>query len=126
MSLDPSPLRDDLGLVWDDGALRVETQERHGNIGGTVHGGLLMTLLDSVMGGTIIAGLPDDQVAVTASMTVGFVAPAQIGDVLVARADVVRQGRRLAHANAWVTREGSDERLATASGVFAIVARSND
>lgn len=124
MKHEASPFRDRSGLVWDGSEVVVETtREHHANLGGTIHGGLLMTMLDSVMGGVVIAGLPPEKVAVTASMTTNFLAPGRPGDVLVARACVVKQGRRLAYADGWVTRRGEDTRLATATGTFAIIDR---
>lgn len=120
----PSPFRDANGLSWEGDHVRVETtHDDHANIGGTIHGGLLMTMLDSVMGGTVIAGLPEGEVAVTASLTVNFLAPAHPGDVLLAWAEVTKQGRRIAFVDGWITREGSDEKLATATGTFAVVAK---
>lgn len=116
-----APFRTHNGFVWHDGRVVCHTDERHANVVGTVHGGVGLTMLDSVMGGAVIQALPDDQVAVTVSMTSQFLSPARVGDVLVASAEIQRLGRSLAFVDATLRRASDERVLVTASGVFAVV-----
>ncbi|MGO4957185.1 PaaI family thioesterase [Luteococcus sp. Sow4_B9] len=118
-----APFRTHNGIVWDDGVVRCTTREHHANVAGGIHGGLISSMLDAVMGGTVILHLPSHQAAVTSSLTVNYLAAGRIGDTLLASATVRRLGRTLAHVDGSLTRESDGKLLATATGVFAIVRR---
>lgn len=117
-----SPFRTHNGFDWVDGRIVCHADERHGNLAGTIHGGVALTMLDSVMGGSVIAALPEGQAAVTSSITTHFLRPAHVGDVLVASATIRRLGRTLAYVDGTLVREADGAELVTATGVFAIVA----
>ncbi len=59
---------------------------------GVVHGGILATLLDEAMTRLVCAIYGT---AVTAEMTVRYVAPAQIGELLYARGEIVEESPKL-------------------------------
>ncbi|MCT1458951.1 PaaI family thioesterase [Aestuariimicrobium sp. p3-SID1156] len=118
-----APFRSHNGIDWVDGTVVCTTDDRHANVGGTVHGGVIATMLDAVMGGSVIQALPEDRTAVTSSLTVNYLDPAFIGDTLVATASIRRIGRTLAYVDGTLTRRDQDVPLATASGVFAVIAR---
>ncbi len=118
-----APFRTHNEIVMDGRVIRCRTQAHHANVGGGIHGGLLATMLDAVMGGNVILELPDGRSCVTSSMTVNYLAAARIGDTLVASAVVRRIGRTLAYVDGTCVRESDGLELATASGVFAIIAR---
>lgn len=118
-----APFRTHNDMVWDGEVVRCATMAHHANLGGGIHGGVLAAMLDAVMGGNVILGLPADKMAVTSSMTVNYLRAGRIGDTLVASAVVRKLGRSLAYADGTVTVEGSDDPVATATGVFAIIRR---
>jgi len=66
---------------------------------GIVHGGILATLLDEAM--TRLAGIVY-QKAVTAEMTVRYVAPARIGELLYVRGEIVKEVRKLVEMRAFI------------------------
>lgn len=75
-----------------------------GNTLGTVHGGILSTLLDSAMGCAVHASLPPGGGYTTLELKVNFVRPAQTdGDRLVCEGTVVHLGRRVATAEGRIT-----------------------
>lgn len=103
-----------------DGGITVELQlgPQHLNAGGITHGGVLFSLLDSVMGGAVVATLHDGEWTATESMTTNFVRPATEGR-LRARGWIERRGG----FTAFVKGELADERgkiVAFATGVWAI------
>lgn len=118
-----APFRTHNDMVWDGEVVRCTTVAHHANLGGGIHGGVLASMLDAVMGGNVILGLPADKMAVTSSMTVNYLRAGRIGDTLVASAVVRKLGRTLAYVDGTIAVEGSDEPLATATGVFAIIRR---
>lgn len=81
---------------------------------GIYHGGIISTLLDEVMVKAILAM---DCFAVTAEMTVRFLAPVRIGDKLDFVGWVVRQRSRLYITNGEV-RNGSGQLVATAQAKY--------
>lgn len=120
-----APFRTHNQIHWVEGRVVCRTGPDHANVNGGVHGGLISTMLDAVMGGTAIQALPQGKAAVTSSLTVNYLAAGEIGDELVATATIRRLGRTLAYVDGELHRSGDDLLLATATGVFAIVARPN-
>ncbi len=75
-----------------DGRLRFafEAEEKHCNSGGIVHGGLLMTFADLMMCATGTEGT-DDNGVFTVSFNAEFMASGNRGEIIKARAEVVRR-----------------------------------
>ena len=67
------------------------------------HGGMMMTVADLIgtMGGGTLVGIA--KFLPTVSMTFDFVAPAEVGDWVEGRAEVVRQTRSLLFTNIYLT-----------------------
>ncbi len=113
-----------LGPLWFrkvDGqpviALRIE--EKHLNVRGIAHGGMLVTLADSALGIALSRSRAPPQPMVTVSLTTDFVEAARRGDWVEARVDIQRVGTRLAFANCYLT--VGERRILRASGVFALM-----
>ncbi len=100
-----------------DVALAVE--DRHRNLLGIVHGGVIATLADTATGLAYRTVLQPGTQHVTAQLNVTYLAPARGGRVL-ARGRVVKRGRRTGYAEADVLDE-EGRLLARASALFAIL-----
>ncbi len=103
-----------------DGTVSVEldAEDRHLNAGGIVHGGVLLSMLDSVMGGAVVATLRDGEWTATESLTTNFMRPGMTERVR-ATGSVDRRGKLTAFVQGEVA--AADGRiLARASGVWAI------
>ena len=98
-------------------ALRVE--EKHLNMRGIVHGGMLVTLADSALATGLHHARQVPMSLVTVSLTTDFVEPAHLGDWIEAHVDVQRVGARMAFANCYL--HVGAKRILRASGVFAVV-----
>lgn len=72
-------------------------ERKHQGWKGIVHGGILATLLDEAM--TRLAALVCGD-AVTAEMTVRYVAPARVGERLFIRGEIVSQQRKVVEMKA--------------------------
>jgi uncharacterized protein (TIGR00369 family) len=70
--------------VADDGSarLRFTAGEEHLNPAGTVHGGVLATLVDTAMG-TAVRSTVDDDVPATSQLTVTYLRPGKPGELTV-------------------------------------------
>lgn len=99
--------------------LAVRISEKHTNLRGITHGGLLLTIADSAIGDAVALAYNDEVGLVTVSLTSEFFKPANIGDWLVARATVQKQGRRMAFADCFLY--VNEQKIFRASGVFAVV-----
>ncbi len=97
--------------------LRVE--EKHLNVRGIAHGGMLVTVADSALGIVLSMAREPPQPMVTVSLTTDFVEAARRGDWLEAAVDIQKIGRRLAFANCYLS--VGERRILRASGVFALV-----
>jgi uncharacterized protein (TIGR00369 family) len=97
----------------DDGSARIsfEAREEHLNPAGTLHGGVLATLVDTAMGTAVRSTIEDGDVPATSQLTVTYLRPGRPGTVevtarvrtrgehlTVCQADVEQDGRSLAHA----------------------------
>ena len=90
---------------------------------GMVAGGVLATLLDETMAHAVLPALPPGQGATTVEMSVRYlsaVGPRDLdGPPLVCLAKVLRQGKRVAFAEAEITL--ADRAVARASASFLVV-----
>ena len=78
---------------------------------GLGHGGLVFSLGDSAAGYSALTLLSAEQEVVTSELKINFIGPAK-GDELIARGQVIRNGKRLIVVTAEVTaRTGADETL---------------
>src|SRR3954447_10593988 len=103
----------------DDGEARVEVDvdERHLNPAGTVHGGLLATLVDTTMGAAVRSAV-DGEVPATSQLTITYLRPGKPGR-LVVTARVTKRGESLTMCEAEVEQGG--KALAHALATFALV-----
>lgn len=122
--LDPShrlTFLERLGVrLGDEGRLVLEVGPGHLRTLGIVHGGVVATLLDSVMGMAAARSAPVDHYVVTAQLNVHFIRPAWEGETLIASSRVRHNGRKTAVAEGEI-RTGSDALVATASATFVYV-----
>lgn len=97
-----------------------EPREEHYNTLGAVHGGILTTVLDTVMGCAISSRLEPGIAPVTIELKTSFVHPVTLGSgILRAQGSVVHPGSRVATAEARL--EGEDGTLyAHASSTWLI------
>ncbi len=97
----------------DDGSARVafEVTEEHLNAAGTLHGGVLATLVDTAMGQAVRSRTGEGDVPATSQLTVTYLRPGTPGHLrvtarlrtqgehlTVCEADVEQDGRGLVHA----------------------------
>jgi uncharacterized protein (TIGR00369 family) len=105
----------------DDGrliiAMRIE--EKHLNIRGIAHGGMLVTLADSALGIALSMSQKPPQPMVTVNLSTDFADSAYPGDWVEAHVDIQRVGKRLAYANCYL--HIGEKRILRASGVFALM-----
>lgn len=110
-------------LASENGTAIVELRLRaeHGNRGGTVHGGVLMTLLDTAgMWASCVPG--EVSTGATVSMSCNFLSavPLQKYEVVQARARIARRGRTLYFADISAYALPGEKLVATAQAVFSI------
>ena len=111
MSDNDIPLLRTLGIRLEESGERhavmsVVVEERHGNYLGGAHGGLIATLVDTVCFFPQPL-LPAGRLVTTTSLTVNYIRPVQLGELLLARSELLHLGRRTASLTVRVTdREG--------------------
>jgi len=92
-------------------------EDKHMNAGGSVHGGMLMALADVAMSRT--ARLVANAVSCsTVSLSCDFLAPGSLGDLIEARARVIRLTKTMAFLSAEISESGRP--LLVASGVWKL------
>jgi len=99
--------------------VRVKAGQKHKNLWGTVHGGVIASLADSTCGISVLPSLAVGETIVTTSLQVHYFAPADVGE-LTAYGTMIHRGRRLAHAEARILDE-KKKLIAKGSASFIIV-----
>jgi uncharacterized protein (TIGR00369 family) len=119
-----SNLLDLLGPFYQRGTgadmlIAFRAEEKHANMRGYVHGGVLASLADIALGYVTVFGTEPPRPFVTVSLTINYTSAARIGDWIEARVDWVRTGRTMAFANCFLT--VGETPIAHASAVFSAV-----
>ncbi|MDQ4038052.1 MAG: PaaI family thioesterase [Actinomycetota bacterium] len=106
----------------EDGRARLELDvtEDHLNSSGTVHGGVLATVVDAAMGQAVRSRTGDNDVPATSQLTVTYLRPGEPGS-LVVTAEVRKQGEHLTVCEADVEQDG--RALVHAVATFAVLHR---
>ena len=125
MSEDTGGFAGRLGAVVtevDEGTARLEFEatDEHLNPAGTVHGGVLATLVDTAMGTAVRSATDDGDVPATSQLTVTYLRPGKPGTLSV-RAQVRSRGEHLTVCDADVEQDGKD--VAHAVATFAVLHR---
>jgi acyl-CoA thioesterase len=94
----------------------MNTEDRHLNGHGSVHGGVLASLADIAMGAVVNAKTPQDAAPVTVSLVMTYLEPAPPGPI-TATGTITRQGKRLTITGAEIT-DGDGVTVATALATF--------
>lgn len=97
--------------------LTVDLDDRHLNAAGTVHGGMLATLVDTTMGAAIRSAV-DDETPATSQLSLTYLHPGKPGRLKVT-ATVSKRGERLTICEADVEQDGKS--LVHALATFALV-----
>jgi uncharacterized protein (TIGR00369 family) len=106
----------------EDGRARLtlDATEDHLNDAGTVHGGVLATIVDMAMGHAVRSSTGESDVPATSQLTVTYLRPGGPG-ILEVSARVSKQGENLTVCEADVEQDGRS--LAHALATFAVLHR---
>ena len=100
--------------------LQLDVTDEHLNEAGTLHGGVLATLVDTAMGQAVRSRTGEGDVPATSQLTVTYLRPGKPGTV-VATAEVRIQGEHLTVCEADVQQDG--KALVHALATFAVLHR---
>nr|WP_265170526.1 PaaI family thioesterase [Pseudomonas solani] len=119
-----SPFLDLLGPLYsrrdEEGGLVIAAriQQKHCNLRGTAHGGLLCTLADVALGYSTAFSQEPPLAMATVNLSLDFCGAARLGDLVEVRTAIHKIGQRLAFASADLSSSGHP--VARASAVFHI------
>ena len=97
--------------------VNLRAEERHLNPNGTVHGGVVYTLIDVSMAEALRTITEEDERLVTIEIKVNYMEPGNPG-TLTATARVRKGGKRVTVVEAEVSQEESAEVVALATGTY--------
>jgi acyl-coenzyme A thioesterase 13 len=93
--------------------------EKHTNSRGTAHGGVLSTVADNTLGYAAALSTDPPTPLQTVSLSIDFITPAQVGDLVTITPEVLRVGSRLAHARGELMVD--EQVVARASAALAVI-----
>jgi acyl-CoA thioesterase YciA len=104
-------------------ALRMVAMPADTNANGDIFGGWIMSLMD-LAAGTMAVAVARGRVATAAVSNLAFLRPVKVGDVVCCYAEVRRLGRTsiTLDIEAWVLRQGREERFKVTAAEFVLVA----
>ena len=113
-------------LAASEGAVTVamDLGDRHVNLQGLVHGGMLAILADTVCGLAIRSAMEPGRLHVTTDLDIHYLAPARPGRIL-GHGTSIRVGRSLAFAEASIE-DGDGRLLARAQSRFSVSGTETD
>jgi uncharacterized protein (TIGR00369 family) len=100
--------------------ITIHAEQRHLNPSGTVHGGLISTLIDVSMAEALNTMTEEDEQPFTIQITVNYMKPGKPG-TLTSTAQVRKGGERITIVEAEVVQEEDDEVIALATGTYTPV-----
>jgi uncharacterized protein (TIGR00369 family) len=102
--------------------LQVPFREELTQQGGFFHAGVTATLADNSGGGAAFTLAPEGAGLLTVEFKINLLRPAA-GELMIARARVIKPGRRfsVAQSDVFVVRDGEEIHCATATGTFAYI-----
>ena len=100
-------------------AVSLKAEERHLNPSGTVHGGVISTLIDVSMAEALNTMTEEEEQPFTIQITVNYMRPGKPG-TLTSTAEVRKGGERITIVEAEVVQE-EDEVIALATGTYTPV-----
>ena len=101
-------------------AVSLRAEERHLNPSGTVHGGVISTLIDASMAEALNTMTKEYEQPCTIQITVNYLKPGKPG-TLTSSAQVRKGGERITIVEAEVVQEDEDEVIALATGTYTPV-----
>jgi uncharacterized protein (TIGR00369 family) len=100
---------------------RYVVKREHFNPGGSLHGGVLSTLLDTAMGHSVRTVKPPEAMHAAINLSIQFLAPTlEAGGTLTIEGRVVQQGKRVIFTEG-VARDESGKELARGTSSYAII-----
>lgn len=111
---------EELGAKDGTARMALDATEDHLNEAGTVHGGVLASLVDMAMGAAVLSRADDGDVPATSQLTVTYLRPGGPGKLEVT-AEIRKQGANLTVCEANVEQDGTP--LAHALATFAVLHR---
>lgn len=118
---DPSKFGNLLGVIFTEyeggkSTTELAIEEKHLNIGGTVHGGVINALCDIALSAAVTSAFKDkEEVVVTLQMNVNFLRPGVLGDKFIAKAEVIKMGSKIIYVEGAI-RNAEGKLIAKASG----------
>ncbi|MGO3017640.1 MAG: PaaI family thioesterase [Anaerococcus sp.] len=104
-----------LEVKGNEGFARVKLKEESLNAIGTVHGGLIMTLADTVSGNLLAKST--GRVGTTAQSSLNFLRPCFGGEYLYGKASILKEGKNLSTVSTEIT-DDDGRLIATSTFVF--------
>ena len=116
------PLSSARVVACGEGWTRMElvVEKRHLNIAQNLHGGMSMTIIDS-LGTTALLTLRPGAKSVSVSLNTSFTAPAREGDTLSVASKVVKLGRKLVFIHVDITNKADGTLVASGVHVKKII-----
>ena len=125
---DPSGYGNALGAVFLEYAegkalVELDINESHLNIGKTVHGGVISGLLDIALSAAVTSRfLGKAETVVTLQMNVNFLRAATLGETLIAKGEIIKQGSTIIYVEGEIRSKKEDKLIAKASGDWFVKA----
>jgi len=105
--------------------VRLLIREDHLSPARRVHGGVVSSFFDYAFGATVFSLMGPKDFCSTVELKVNYLKPIELGDLLIARTEVVFKGKRLCVLRALAFRNDEREPVAMATATFNVVSKKS-
>ncbi|GAE27182.1 hypothetical protein JCM9140_3303 [Halalkalibacter wakoensis JCM 9140] len=96
----------------------LKVEEFHLNNKGIVHGGVMASMMDNVIGDSIAMAV--NCPVITISLTINYLAPVKLGALLTATGEIIQQGYKIATAEGFI-KDQEGQLVAKGVATFKII-----
>ncbi|WP_372737816.1 PaaI family thioesterase [Neptunomonas sp.] len=107
-----------LGGGWSE--MRLPIDEQHLRPGGTVSGPAMMALADVAMYAALLSKIGPVALAVTTNLNINFLRKPKANMDIVARAEILKVGKRLGVGEVYISSRGEDDPVAHVTLTYSI------
>jgi acyl-CoA thioesterase len=101
--------------------VELQIREDHLSPAKRVHGGVVSAFFDFSFGAAVFSTLGPRDYCSTVELKVNYLRPIELGDLLLAKTEVIFRGKRLCVLHGYAYRNGEKEPVAMATATFNVV-----
>ncbi len=106
--------------------VELKIREDHLSPARRVHGGVVSAFFDMACGAAVFATMEPKDFCSTVELKINYLRPIELGDLLLAKSEVVFRGKRLCVLHGYAFRNGEKNPVAMATATYNVVRKTSE